>query len=92
MQRVGNGIPENAVCLTVKCLQGAGTHVDRYFSGHKQILVKDKLDFLILLISALDKTGAGMKLQTAAATDSQLSIDAAPGRTGFVDFFISQRA
>ena len=70
MQRVADSAPEDGKCLAVQSLQRPGREIDGNLTGHVQILIKDKLDFLVLLTIPLDHTGTCVDLYPAAAPES----------------------
>ena len=91
VQYICDGTAEDRIGLAVQCLQSARRIVDRDFSGHKQILVKNEFDFLILLLGALDHAGPGMDLHPASATDSQFRVNTAAAGILFRNILLRQR-
>ena len=92
MQRVGDGSPENAEGLTVERVQSTGGHVYRNFTGQKQILVKNELQFLIGLTASLDHAGTCVQLQTAAGLQVQFGFYSTAATLDLGNFFICQRS
>ena len=92
MQSIGDGPPENAEGLRMQCIQSAGGHVDRHFTGQEQILVKNELQLLVSLISTFDHAGTCVKLQPATGLQVQLCLHSAAATLDLGNFFVSQRS
>jgi hypothetical protein len=83
MEPLGDGTPEDGICLAVECLQGTGNQIVLHRTVHIQILVEDKFDFGIFLHTALYLSGACMEFYPAAASDGSFIVHSAAGDGGF---------
>ena len=78
--------------MRVEGLQGTGGEIDIHLTGHIQILIEYKFDFRIGNAVALQQAGAGMELQTAAATNGSFHIHGAPVGGSLGDFRVRENS
>ena len=90
MEQIGNGPPENGVCLAVKGLHGTCGDIDGHLTVHKKIQIKDELHFPVGKNRILQQTGTGVDPGSAPAGQSDLTIGAAAGGTGLPNILLGK--
>ena len=89
---VGNGTAEKGKCLGVQCLQGTGGEIHGQLTGHVQILIKNKVYFLVGLSVLFDQAGTGMDLDPASATNGHIRIHTGSDGGAFLHILLTEDA